>query len=299
GPGARRMLGRIGRVAVFGASNFPFAFSVAGGDPASALAAGNPVVIKAHPSHLLTSQRSFAALDRAAQAYGAPEGTFGIVYGQEAGAQLVADEQVAAVAFTGALSTGKILQQIIDQRPTPIPFYGELSSLNPLVITPGAAREHAEDIGAGLFASVTGSAGQLCTKPGLAFVPHGEDGDRLVADLVSRATGAGAQTVLNARIHSAFDEIRTRLVEDGRARPLLTPTHGDDGLALTPGVLEIEATEVTEAVTEEAFGPLVVLVRYRTAEEVQRALQVAPASLTATIHSTDAEEDLRTQLTTA
>lgn len=299
GPDVRRMLVPIGPVAVFGASNFPFAFSVAGGDTASALAAGNPVVIKAHPSHLLTSQRSFAALDRAAQAYGAPEGTFGIVYGQEAGAQLVADEQVAAVAFTGALSTGKILQQIIDQRPTPIPFYGELSSLNPLVITPGAARERTEDIGAGLFASVTGSAGQLCTKPGLAFVPHGEDGDRLVADLVSRATGAGAQTVLNARIHSAFDEIRTRLVDDGRARPLLTPTHGDEGLSLTPGVLEIEATEVTEAVTEEAFGPLVVLVRYRTAEEVQRALQVAPASLTATIHSTDAEEDLRTRLTTA
>src|SRR5690625_4490491 len=161
------MLVPIGPVVGVSASNFPFAFSVAGGDTASALAAGNPVVIKAHPSHLLTSQRSFAALDRAAQAYGAPEGTFGIVYGQEAGAQLVADEQVAAVAFTGALSTGKILQQIIDQRPTPIPFYGELSSLNPLVITPGAARERTEDIGAGLFASVTGSAGQLCTKPGL------------------------------------------------------------------------------------------------------------------------------------
>ena len=299
GPDVRRMLVPIGPVAVFGASNFPFAFSVAGGDTASALAAGNPVVVKAHPSHLLTSQRSFATLDRAVQAYGAPAGTFGIVYGQEAGAQLVADEQVAAVAFTGALSTGKILQQIIDERPTPIPFYGELSSLNPLVVTPGAARERTGEIGAGLFTSVTGSAGQLCTKPGLAFVPHGEDGDRLVADLVSRATDSGAQTVLNARIHSAFDEIRTRLVEEGRARPLVTPTHGEEGYSLTPGVLEIDATEVSAAVTEEAFGPLVVLVRYRTAEEVHRALQVAPPSLTATIHSTGAEEDLRTRLTTA
>src|SRR5699024_11424318 len=121
GPYMLRMRLTIVPVAVYGASNYPFVFSVAGGDTASALAAGNPVVVKAHPSHLLTSQRSFATLDRAAQAYGAPAGTFGIVYGQEAGARLVADEQVAAVAFTGALSTGKILQQIIDERPTPIP----------------------------------------------------------------------------------------------------------------------------------------------------------------------------------
>lgn len=197
GPDVRRMLVPIGPVAVFGASNFPFAFSVVGGDTASALAAGNPVVIKAHSSHPVTSQRSFASLERAADAYGAPAGTFGIVYGQQDGAVLVADPRIAAVGFTGSLSTGKILQRIIDDRPTPIPFYGELSSLNPLVITPGAAAERTDEIGAGLFTSVTGSAGQLCTKPGLAFVPHGAAGDQLVRDVVARAEEAGAQTLLN------------------------------------------------------------------------------------------------------
>lgn len=299
GPDVRRMLVPIGPVAVFGASNFPFAFSVVGGDTASALAAGNPVVIKAHSSHPVTSQRSFASLQRAADAYGAPAGTFGIVYGQQAGSVLVADPKIAAVGFTGSLSTGRILQRIIDERPTPIPFYGELSSLNPLAITPGAAAERTAEIGAGLFTSVTGSAGQLCTKPGLAFVPAGEAGDALVADVIARAQEAGAQTLLNARIHGAFDEIRDRLITDGRARSLVTPQHGDEGFSVTPGVLEIDATEVTAAVTEEAFGPLVVLVRYRSIEEIRRALQVVPHSLTATIHSAAEEEAARAELTAA
>ena len=297
GPDVRRMLVPIGPVAVFGASNFPFAFSVVGGDTASALAAGNPVVIKAHSSHPVTSQRSVAALERAATAYGAPAGTFGIVYGQPAGATLVADPRIAAVGFTGSLSTGTILQRIIDERPTPIPFFGELSSLNPLVITPGAAAERSAEIGEGLFTSVTGSAGQLCTKPGLAFVPAGQAGDALVADVVARAEAAQAQTLLNQRIHTAFDEIRTRLIENGRARSLVTPQHGDQGFSLTPGVLEIDAAEVTPAVTEEAFGPMVVLVRYTGADEVRAALQAVPHSLTATIHSAAAEQELTTELT--
>lgn len=299
GPDVRRMLVPIGPVAVFGASNFPFAFSVVGGDTASALAAGNPVVIKAHSSHPVTSQRSFASLERAADAYGAPAGTFGIVYGQQDGAVLVADPRIAAVGFTGSLSTGKILQRIIDDRPTPIPFYGELSSLNPLVITPGAAAERTDEIGAGLFTSVTGSAGQLCTKPGLAFVPHGAAGDQLVRDVVARAEEAGAQTLLNSRIHSAFDQIRTRLIQDGHARSLVTPHAGDEGFSLSPGVLEIDAGDVTAAVTEEAFGPLVVLVRYRSIDDVRHALQAVPQSLTATIHSATEEEALRSELTEA
>ncbi|WP_147915599.1 aldehyde dehydrogenase (NADP(+)) [Ruania zhangjianzhongii] len=299
GPDVRRILVPIGPVAVFGASNFPFAFSVVGGDTASALAAGNPVVIKAHSSHPVTSQRSFAALERAAAAYGAPAGTFGIVYGQKAGSALVADPRIAAVGFTGSLSTGKILQRIIDERPTPIPFYGELSSLNPLVITAGAAAARTAALGEGLFTSVTGSAGQLCTKPGLAFVPAGAAGDELVADVVSRASAAGAQTLLNARIHSAFDEIRSRLIGDGQARSLVAPQHGDAGFSLTPGVLEIDAADVTAAVTEEAFGPLVVLVRYRSIEEIRTALQAVPHSLTATIHSTAEETQQRAALTEA
>lgn len=299
GPDVRRMLVPIGPVAVFGASNFPFAFSVVGGDTASALAAGNPVVLKAHGSHLLTSQRSFTSLSNAARAYGAPEGTFGIVYGQEAGAVLVADPHVAAVGFTGSLHTGKILQRIIDERPVPIPFYGELSSLNPLIVTENAAAARTAAIAEGLYASVTGSAGQLCTKPGVAFVPRGAAGDELVADIVARASNAAAQTLLNSRIHGAFDEIRERLIADGGARSLVAPTTGDEGFSLTPAVLEIDAVDMTAEAAEEAFGPLVVLVRYETIDQVRTALQTVPQSLTATIHSEPAEGDLTAELTDA
>ncbi|WP_194421409.1 aldehyde dehydrogenase (NADP(+)) [Microbacterium abyssi] len=299
GPDVRRMLVPLGPVAVFGASNFPFAFSVVGGDTASAVAAGNPVVVKAHSSHLLTSQRSFESLAAAASAYGAPAGLFGIVYGQEAGGVLVADPRIMAVGFTGSLSTGQILQSIIDERETPIPFFGELSSLNPLVVTPGAASARTAAIGEGLFISMSGSAGQLCTKPGIAFVPHGETGDRLVADVVARAEGAAAQTLLNSRIHGAFDEIRARLISSGGARSLVAPMRGDEGFSLTPAVLEIDAARVTAEVAEEAFGPLIVLVRYAELDEVRRALRAVPHSLTATIHSEPEEATLRGELTDA
>ncbi|SEE67581.1 aldehyde dehydrogenase (NADP(+)) [Ruania alba] len=297
GPDVRRMLVPIGPVAVFGASNFPFAFSVAGGDTASALAAGNPVVAKAHPSHLLTSQRSYESLAAAAAAYGAPEGTIGLVHGQQAGADLVRDPQIAAVGFTGALATGKILQSLIDERSTPIPFYGELSSLNPLVVTTGALAERGEQIADGLYTSFTGSAGQLCTKPGVAFVPEGETGDALVAALVSRGEAATPQTLLNARIHDSFDEIRTRLINDGNARSLLAPHAGEEGFSRTPAVLEIDADAVTPDVAEEAFGPLIVLVRYRDLDQVRTALAAVPDSLTATIHAGGGEDDERVALT--
>lgn len=299
GPDVRRMLVPLGPVAVFGASNFPFAFSVIGGDTASALAAGNPVVLKAHSSHLLTSQQSYASLRNAAAAYGAPEGTFGIVYGQQAGSVLVADPRIMAVGFTGSLHTGKILQRIIEERPTPVPFYGELSSLNPLIITEQAAADRTAAIAEGLFVSVTGSAGQLCTKPGVAFVPNGAAGDALVADIVARAEAASTQTLLNARIHGAFDEIRQRLIDDGGARSLVAPHAGNEGFSLSPAVLEIDATALTPEAAEEAFGPLVMLVRYNTIDEVRAALQAVPHSLTATIHSEPAEEALAAELTDA
>ncbi len=299
GPDVRRMLVPIGPVAVFGSSNFPFAFSVPGGDTASALAAGNPVVLKAHSSHPLTSQRAFTVLAAAADAHGAPHGTLGIVYGQAAGAALVADPAIAAVGFTGSLSTGRILEQIIAGRETPIPFYGELSSVNPLVITDGAAAARSGEIAEGLFASVTGSAGQLCTKPGIAFIPRGPAGDALVEGVVARARAADAQTVLNGRIHGAFEQIRSRLVSDGRARSLVAPRAGGEGFSLTPAVLTIDAADATAAVAEEAFGPLIVIVRYGSIDEVGAALRAVPHSLTATIHSEPGETEHRRALTAA
>lgn len=287
GPDLRRMLVPIGPVAVFGSSNFPFAFSVPGGDTASALAAGNPVVVKAHGSHPLTSRAAFDALNDAARAYGAPAGTLGIVFGQAAGATLVADPRIAAVGFTGSLATGRILLDIIEHRERPIPFYGELSSLNPLIVTAGSVDARWQAIADGLFSSFTGSAGQLCTKPGIAFLPAGADA--LVASLVEQTSAASAQPLLNERIFRAFGEIRERLVADGRARVLVEPRTGDDGYTTTPGILEVDAADVTEAVAEEAFGPLIVLARYNDLDEVRVALRSVPDSLTATLHSEPAE----------
>jgi len=289
GPDIRRMLVPIGPVAVFGSSNFPFAFSVPGGDTASALAAGNPVIAKAHGSHPLTSKASFEALNAAALAYGAPVGTIGIVYGQEAGATLVADPAIAAVGFTGSLATGRILLAIIEKRERPIPFYGELSSLNPLIISQGAVDTRAEALADGLFLSFTGSAGQLCTKPGIAFLPRGATG--LVDAIVEKARDAAAQPLLNSRILDAFGDIRGRLIAEGRATSLVEPQPGADGFTLTPAVLAIDAADVTEAVSEEAFGPLLVVALYDDISEVTAALSAVPDSLTATVHAEDGEWD--------
>lgn len=300
GPELRRMLVPIGPIAVFGSSNFPFAFSVLGGDTASALAAGNPVVVKAHSSHPLTSRRSAEVLVAAAAAVGAPDGIIGIVYGTEAGRVLVADPRIAAVGFTGSLGAGEALIEIIAGRETPIPFYGELSSLNPLVISPGAAVARAGQLAEGLFGSFTLGAGQLCTKPGIAFVPRGA-GDAIVDELAARATTAEPQVLLNGRIAASLGEIRARLVADGGAR-LVAEGGGDavgdgDGFHAAPVVLATEVSAFSVALAEEAFGPLIVVVVYDDPAEIGRALRMLPHSLTSTIHVEESEPELAEQLT--
>jgi NADP-dependent aldehyde dehydrogenase len=298
GPDIRRMLVPIGPVGVFGSSNFPFAFSVAGGDVASALAAGNPVVVKAHGSHPETSAATFAALAGAARQHGAPDGTLGIVYGTGAGRALVAAPELRAVGFTGSLGGGRALLRIIEERDEPIPFYGELSSLNPLVVTPAAAAARGDAIAEGLFGSFTLGSGQFCTKPGFAFVPVGEAGDALVAGLVGRAEAAPAGVLLNERIADSFGEILARLVQEGRARIAGGGTDAaSPGFRASPTVLELDAADVTADVTEEAFGPLIVVARYRDTADVVHALAAVPDSLTATIHSEPAEESLTRELT--
>lgn len=289
-PDVRRLLVPLGPVAVFGSSNFPFAFSVAGGDTASALAAGNPVLAKAHSSHPLTSQRSFEVLEAAAESLGAPAGTLGIVYGQAAGGALVVNPRVAAVGFTGSLDTGRILMSLIESRPRPIPFYGELASLNPLIVTEGAAATRADEIAAGIVGAVTGSAGQLCTKPGVVFVPR--SGQPLVDAIVASARDIPAQPLLNTRIHASFLDIRHRLVDEGHAHELVVARAGSVGCSMSPGVLEIGAVDVTPAIAEEAFGPLVVIIRYDHLAEVHRALDALPDSLTATVHAEEHEDGL-------
>ncbi|MFI2228650.1 aldehyde dehydrogenase (NADP(+)) [Nocardia testacea] len=293
GPDLRRMLVPIGPVAVFGASNFPLAFSVPGGDTASALAAGSPVVLKAHGSHPATSALCFEAMRRAAAATGMPDGVLGIVYGQQAGAELVADPRIKAVGFTGSLSGGKALLDIISRRDEPIPFYGELAGLNPLVITEAAAAARGESIATGLLTAVTGSAGQLCTKPGLVFVPAGAAGDELTAAVRARLGELDAQVVLNERIRDSYNEISAGIAAAGGVE---TRTSGgpppSQGYWVTPAVLEVRAGSLPTAVTEECFGPFAVIARYDDSEQLRTALDGLPASLTATIHCEPGDDEL-------
>ncbi|MCT2594641.1 aldehyde dehydrogenase (NADP(+)) [Streptomyces sp. N2-109] len=297
GPDLRRMLVPIGPVAVFGASNFPLAFSVPGGDTVSALAAGSPVIVKAHGAHPATSQLTFHILREAARAAGAPEGTLGLVYGQQAGAALVADPHVKAVAFTGSPRGGRALLDIIAARPEPVPFYGEMSGLNPIVVTEAAAAKRGREIAEGLVRSFTVAAGQLCTKPGLVFVPEEAAGDALVAAARELVAGSAAGVALTEGIHAAYREISGDLA----ALPGVTvEAEGgpvpEAGYAVAPRLLSVRAAEITPEVTEECFGPLTVLARYRDDAELRRALDALPASLTGTVHSEADEEQVTREL---
>lgn len=284
-PDVRRMLVPIGPVAVFGASNFPLAFSVPGGDTVSALAAGSPVVVKAHGSHPATSALCFRVLDDTVRRVGAPDGTISLVHGVDAGANLVAHPAIRAVGFTGSLSGGRALLDIINRRPDPIPFYGEMGSINPVVVTPAAARERAQEIASGLVASFTGGGGQLCTKPGLVLVPAGDDGDRLVAGMESALADVPGQVLLNDRIHKAFVDGTRRL---SSARGVETvrgalPAAGV-GNAVTPWLLTVPADQLGPDVIEECFGPVAVVARYDGDDGLQRALRSLPGSLTTSVH---------------
>ncbi|MBK3626653.1 aldehyde dehydrogenase family protein, partial [Streptomyces sp. MBT49] len=182
-PDLRRYKVPLGVVAVYSASNFPFAFSVAGGDTASALAAGNPVVVKSHPDHPGLSELVAKVVRNAAAEHGIPAGVLGLVHGFEAGVELIKHPLVAAAGFTGSIRGGRALFDAAAARPVPIPFHGELGSLNPVVVTEAAAAERAETIGSGLAGSMTLGVGQFCVKPGLVLVPSGAAGDGLVKSL--------------------------------------------------------------------------------------------------------------------
>ncbi|CAM5659195.1 MULTISPECIES: aldehyde dehydrogenase family protein [Streptomyces] len=174
-PDLRRYRTAIGPVLVFAASNFPFAFSVAGGDTASAWAAGCPVVVKAHPGHPRLSRRTAAVVQRALTSAGAPDGVFCLIEGQQAGIEALRHPDLRAAAFTGSQRGGLALARVAAERPEPIPFYGELGSVNPVVVTAAAADARGADIAKGYVASLTQGAGQFCTNPGLLFAPAGND----------------------------------------------------------------------------------------------------------------------------
>lgn len=194
-PDVRRVLEPVGPVLNFAASNFPFAFSVAGGDSAAALAAGCPVVVKAHSGHLELSRRTAEVVIEALDGAGMPDGVFQLIEGQQDGVDLLKDDRIRAGAFTGSTHVGRLLADIAATRPRPIPFYGELGSVNPVYATPGAVVAEPELL-QGFLASVAGSAGQLCTKPGFLFVPAGAE----LGELAEAAAAVGEHRLLNPGI---------------------------------------------------------------------------------------------------
>lgn len=294
-PDLRRMCVPIGPIAAFAASNFPFAFSVAGGDTASALAAGCPVVVKAHSSHPETSVQTFATVQRAVTVSGAPPGIVGMVFGQAAGTRLVEHRAIQAVGFTGSVAGGRALARVAFDRPDPIPFFGELGSVNPFVVTPAAARARGASIAALVVQSFTLGAGQFCTKPGLLFVPSGPAGDAFVSAARKATADSIAGHSLNAAIHQDFH----RIMDELEAAPDVVMTVGRPAAEMGSGpgftvrslLLETPASEFGADHVREHFGPLAVVVRYDSLDQLTEILRGLPGALVGTVHG-ELEDDV-------
>ncbi|MER5886382.1 aldehyde dehydrogenase (NADP(+)) [Streptomyces sp. NPDC001941] len=292
-PDLRRWKVPLGVVAVYSAGNFPLAFSVPGGDTASALAAGCPVVVKAHPDHPATSELCASVLRRAAARHGLPEDVVSLVHGFAAGVELVRHPLVSAAGFTGSVRGGRALYDAACARPVPIPFHGELGSLNPVVVTGAAAEERAAELGAGLAGSMTLGAGQFCTKPGLVLVPDGEAGEQLLKSLADAVSQGEPAVMLDHRMRDAFVEgVRERAALPDVAAPV-TPGAGGEH-TVSAGFLTVPAARLTragrhDALLEECFGPVTVVARYASREEALAVLARLPGNLTATLHAADGE----------
>ena len=267
-PDLRRVDRAVGPVAVFAASNFPFAFSVAGGDTASALAAGCPVVVKAHEGHPVTSDVTAEIVAGALASAGAPSGTFGLVHGVQAGLRLLRHPAVAAAGFTGSTGGGLALAKIAAERPVPIPFYGELGSVNPSVVLPGAAFSRPAAIATGYAGSLTLGAGQFCTNPGLLFVP--EDVGLLSA--IAEAAGASAGgPMLTGRIFANYQDAVAEAAEHPGVTELAAGRPGAGPWGATPRVFQVTLKEFAADIavlSRERFGPAGLVITYPSVEDL-------------------------------
>lgn len=278
----------IGPVAVFGASNFPLAFSTAGGDTASALAAGCPVVFKAHNAHPGTSELVAQSILSAIEIRGIHSGVFSLVFGagSDIGQRLVADPVITAVGFTGSRSGGMSIFKTANQRETPIPVYAEMSAVNPVFVLEGALA-NSDTLSDGYFGSVTGSCGQLCTKPGLLFLPTGERGDEFVAKTSKHFAGAVGQTMLTSGIATTRNKGVEKLKAQEGVRVLSEGVAGAGHNAPSPVVFESDLKTFVEnpILSEEIFGAASLIIRYESIEELIPAISTMEGQLTATVHA--------------
>lgn len=292
-PDIRSLLRPLGPVVVFGASNFPLAFSVAGGDTASALAAGNPVIVKGHSAHPGTGEMVGRAVQQAVRSSNLPEGVFSLLFGggSEIGTALMKHPYVKAGGFTGSRTAGKLLMNIAASRPEPIPFYAEMSSTNPVFILPGALRQSAEKIATGLHASFTLGAGQFCTKPGMVFIEAGPDASKFVAKLKEVVTQSAPFHLLTSVIRNSYGTgISARRSKPGVRVTAEAEPGGELGVGAALFETDAEVFLKDPDLAAEIFGPSTLVVRHSERDQVLRIARELEGHLTATIHGT--EQDL-------
>ncbi|WP_371229236.1 aldehyde dehydrogenase (NADP(+)) [Roseovarius sp. 2305UL8-3] len=294
-----RMVQRpIGPVAVFGASNFPLAFSVAGGDTASALAAGCPVVVKGHSAHPGTSEIVTLAIAAAVEACDMPRGVFSLIQGgrRDVGEALVQHQLINAVGFTGSLGGGRALFDLCAARPTPIPFFGELGSINPVFILPEAAKARAAEIGAGWAGSLTMGAGQFCTNPGVVFIEDSA-ADAFIAAAAEALAAIGEQTMLTDGIAEAYRQGTAHIQRIDSLREVVGTSC--DGRAAQPYLFDttLDTWAAEPHLAEEVFGPLGIVVRLPSADDFQGVARGFVGQLTATLQMDAGDTDMAASLT--
>jgi len=292
-PELKMMQRPIGPVAVFGASNFPLAFSTAGGDTAAALAAGCPVVVKGHSAHPGTGEIVAEAILAAVKSCGMHPGVFSLIQGgkRDVGTSLVQHPFIKAVGFTGSLGGGRALFDLCAARPEPIPFFGELGSVNPMFILPGALSGRGDDIAANWAGSLTMGAGQFCTNPGISVVIKGAAADAFAKAATDALAPMGAQTMLTDGIADAYRAGRDRVEGSAGVQALLTSTcdlrNATPYLYMTSGREWIE----NEVLGEEVFGPLGLIVVAQDMDEMRAIARGLQGQLTCTIHMDDADTE--------
>jgi NADP-dependent aldehyde dehydrogenase len=287
-PDVRSMNVPIGPVAVFGASNFPLAFSVAGGDTASALASGCPVLVKAHPAHPGTSELAGWAIQQAVSDSGLHEGVFSLLFDAqyEVGLRLVQHPAIRAVAFTGSRRGGHALMAAVSRRHEPIPVYAEMGSINPVFVLPGALRERRGSIAAGLHAAVTMGVGQFCTNPGVIVAERSPDAEALVRDLEERMSATAAGTMLTAGICDAY---RTGVERFAGIAGVERRAGADDGARAAAAALFVTSATTfleEESIREELFGPATVLVACEDRAQLLDVARSLEGQLSVTVHAT-------------
>lgn len=284
----------LGPVAIFGASNFPLAFSVAGGDTASALAAGCPVVVKGHPSHPGTSELIATAITRAAARTDMPSGVFNLIHGtgHDVGATLVADPRIKAVGFTGSRASGEALMRIAAARPRPIPVYAEMSAINPVILLPHALQARGPELAKAFVASLTLGAGQFCTNPGLVLGLAGPNLDRFMNEAAAALSGQAAQIMLNAGIWQAFERGKAQLADSAsvtqvaQGLPDPSPNRGQAALF----AIDSRDLFADPAHVHEVFGASAVVVRCTDLADLRDVLAMLEGQLTVTLQLDPGDE---------